>query len=161
MFYGRTSAEPLAFSLQANSVDHQSSSPLFAKLSGELRNMIYEYVFTDSMNTTENNPIFQGHAQDRITCCLGSNHDVYDLPPTNMGVFFLHRCKAVYLETYKYPSLLNPVNIYFLYSTRKCGTRISSGLDHLFRCLGLACIVWHLANLPSCKDWTSQSIKRI
>lgn len=111
MYYGRC-VEPLAFSLDSNSVHQQFQSPLFGTLPTEIRDTIYEYAFTDCTS----NPMNADNPHRRSA---HSNHTSFqakperkELPVCDVAVKFLETCKAVYLEAYKLPFLLNPFILY-------------------------------------------------
>lgn len=96
IFYGRP-IEPLAFYLGAFSeVNQQSECPLYTVLPKEIRDMIFEYALTDDDATS-----------------YGSNHvlmetnDAGGIIKTNIACALLQSCKAVYLEAYRLPMLLN------------------------------------------------------
>ena len=96
-FYGRP-IEPLAFYLPPSSdVQQQWQCPLYGKLPKEARDMVWEYVLTDS----------------RVLFPYGE--EVYRRRRASKAGFakvgnacaLLQTCKAVYLETYCLPMLLN------------------------------------------------------
>ncbi|KAF2006779.1 hypothetical protein P154DRAFT_559249 [Amniculicola lignicola CBS 123094] len=103
MYLGRQ-VEPLAFDLQYRPYNPQSHSPLFGLLPTEVREMVYSYAFTDCNASSPDwdNPyrhnIPPGHDQRK--------------PATDVAINFLQTCRAVYLEAYKLPFLLNPFTVY-------------------------------------------------
>lgn len=101
MHFGRH-VEPLAFSLKPSTVDQQKDCPFFSILAAELRETIYEYAFTDCTSHPPNadNPIRRSNANI--------------LPPCDIALNLLQTCKAIYLEAYRLPFLLNPFTVYTL-----------------------------------------------
>jgi hypothetical protein len=96
-FLGRP-IEPLAFHLPAfSNVNQQKQCPLYGILPKEIRDLIFEYALADDGVPAPNSEnayrrdhgIASGVAQVDIACAL------------------LQTCKAVYLETYRLPLLLN------------------------------------------------------
>ena len=101
MYYGH-STEPLAFSLNADSVSVQDQFPLFTILPNEVRDMIYEFAFTDNTSHPPNrNNKFREYSGR-------GNRPL----PSDIAFPFLQTCKAVYLESYRLPLLLNPLIVY-------------------------------------------------
>ncbi|KAF2864877.1 hypothetical protein BDV95DRAFT_600257 [Massariosphaeria phaeospora] len=98
-YVGR-SIEPLAFSIPLALVSRQDACPLFTQLPLEIREMIYTFALAD---TTSNpidwdNPFRTGHTGD--------------MPKSDIAMCLLQTCRAVYLEAYKLPLLLNPLIVY-------------------------------------------------
>ncbi|OCL07967.1 hypothetical protein AOQ84DRAFT_439882 [Glonium stellatum] len=101
-FY-RKYVQPLAFNLLGGvGVLSQESSPLFSVLPRELRDIIYEYALTD-----ENN-----HPNQDQPVRRAQSYSVADLPKPSIAFNLLLTCRAVYLEAYWLPYILNPVIIY-------------------------------------------------
>ena len=93
--------EPLAFKIEGSPIHPQTYSPLFASLPGEIRNMIYEYVFTKPTKYNEALEIDR-HSGDLV------------IPKFGFSLALLQTCKAIYLEAYKLPLLLNPFCVYVM-----------------------------------------------
>ncbi|KAF2268275.1 hypothetical protein CC78DRAFT_589291 [Lojkania enalia] len=108
MYYGRH-VEPLAFSLADKPIAPQWLCPLFSKIPIEIREMVYEYAFIDcnSMPLDWNNP-YRDHP---ITHHEGIDHGKH-IPHSDISFNFLQTCRAVYLEAYQLPLLLNPFIVY-------------------------------------------------
>lgn len=87
MFYGRP-VSPLAFELQSKPVHHQHQSSLFSRLSSDIRRKIYEYSFTHPTSKTN---------RDRTTFT---------------AIPLLRTCRAIYLESFKLPLLLTPLQFH-------------------------------------------------
>jgi hypothetical protein len=101
MFDGRH-VEPLAFSMDNKSIVAQSQCLLFTVIPNEIRDMIYQYAFTDctSHPPNRNNKFREWDGRQ-------------DLPrPSDIAFPFLQSCKMVYLEAYRLPLLLNPLIVY-------------------------------------------------
>ncbi|KAF2115097.1 hypothetical protein BDV96DRAFT_600230 [Lophiotrema nucula] len=107
MFYGRR-VEPLAFDLEAAPVMSQDCCPLFALTPREIREMIYEYAFTDC---TSNPPDWDNPYRDNPYRREEGDNRV-NLPETDIAIGFLQTCRAVYLEAYHLPILLNRFTVY-------------------------------------------------
>jgi hypothetical protein len=75
---------------------------LYTKLPRELRDLIYEYALTDCTSYPPNrdNPVRQDY------------YGIKDVPPSDMASPLLQTCRAVCLETYKLPMLVNPLNLF-------------------------------------------------
>ncbi|KAF2640376.1 hypothetical protein P280DRAFT_518787 [Massarina eburnea CBS 473.64] len=100
-FYHRR-LEPFAFAIENDPCNPQHESPLFTTVPMEIRNMIYEYALTDCTSHPPNRDnVFRRYPP------RGSK-----LPLSDIGTALLQTCRAVYLETYKMPILLNPYIVY-------------------------------------------------
>lgn len=100
-FYQRR-IEPLAFSLRDQPYNKQEECPLFGTIPREVRDLVYEFAMTDCTSHPPNcDNVFRRDMSSR------------NLPkPTDIALSFLQTCRAVYLEAYKLPFLLNPLIIY-------------------------------------------------
>jgi len=96
-FYGRP-IEPLAFYLPPFSdVQQQWQCPLYGTLPKEVRDMVWEYALTDSralLPYCEN--VFRRQRGSKV-----------DFARVGSACALLQTCKAIYLETYCLPMLLN------------------------------------------------------
>ena len=99
-FYGRP-IEPLAFSLRPSEVDPQAECPLYAVLPKEIRDMIFEYALTyeDACSYGSNHAFIQPHVAEENAEENKFKHTI--------ACALLQSCKAVYLETYRLPILIN------------------------------------------------------
>ena len=97
IFYGRP-IEPLAFYLPPHSdVHQQEQSPLYSVLPNEIRGLLWEFALADDGMPAPNS----GEAHMRI------RRDRGDEARVDSACTLLQTCKAVYLETYRLPMLLN------------------------------------------------------
>ncbi|OAG00828.1 uncharacterized protein CC84DRAFT_1262918 [Paraphaeosphaeria sporulosa] len=96
-FFGRP-IEPLAFYLPAFAyVNQQKQCPFYGILPKEIRDLVFEYALGDNgapAPNSENN--------FRREPCVAS-----DIARTDIACALLQTCKAVYLEAYRLPLLLN------------------------------------------------------
>ncbi|KAF2735753.1 hypothetical protein EJ04DRAFT_183978 [Polyplosphaeria fusca] len=107
MYYGRQT-EPLAWIIEDEPVLRQDKSPLFALIPTEVRDAIYAYAFTDC---TSNPPDWDNPYRDNPYRREEGDNRV-DLPRSDIAVNLLCTCRAVYMEAYQLPILLNPFNVY-------------------------------------------------
>lgn len=96
-FYGRP-IEPLAFYLPPFSdVEQQNQCPLYSVLPKEIRDLVWEYALADDgAPSPDCDNVFR---RERGTEANVAKVDVAHA--------LLQTCKAVYLETYRLPMLLN------------------------------------------------------
>jgi hypothetical protein len=105
MYFGRK-VEPLAFSIALTSVNRQIHCPLFTLLPAEIREVLYEFAFTDcTSNPPNEDNLHRRHPPSRMPV---SRHR----PLCDIAVHLLRTCKAIYLEAYKLPFLLNSYIVY-------------------------------------------------
>ncbi|KAF2476011.1 uncharacterized protein BDR25DRAFT_339902 [Lindgomyces ingoldianus] len=104
MYHGRH-VEPLAFALKDMPTMPQEECPLFSKLPTEVRQMVYDYALTDctSHPLDGDNP----YRQD-----LFYNSQKITIRRPDIAVNLLQTCRAIYLEAYRLPLLLNPFIVY-------------------------------------------------
>ena len=97
VFWGRP-IEPLAFYLTPfSNVQQQEQSPLYGVLPKEIRDMIWEYALVDDgVPSPDRGNIFRRLAGTKA-----------DMVKVDSACALLQTCKAVYLETYRLPMLLN------------------------------------------------------
>ncbi|KAF2681159.1 hypothetical protein K458DRAFT_372674 [Lentithecium fluviatile CBS 122367] len=115
MFYGRH-IEPLAFSLGSESVLQQGHCLLFTVVPKEIRDMVYDYAFTDCRS----NPPNRNNKFREYRGMKGKPR------PSDIAFSFLLTCKSIYLEAYRLPLLLNPLIVYdFQMPTRPHLQRLS------------------------------------
>ncbi|KAF9728996.1 hypothetical protein PMIN06_005457 [Paraphaeosphaeria minitans] len=96
-FFGRP-IEPLAFYLPAfTNVNQQKQCPFYGILPKEIRDLIFEYALADAGAPAPN-------SENKFRREPGAASDVADV---DIACALLQACKAVYLEAYRLPSLLN------------------------------------------------------
>ncbi|ORY15681.1 hypothetical protein BCR34DRAFT_558319 [Clohesyomyces aquaticus] len=108
--YRGWSVEPLAFTLKDKPIATQEKSPLCSTLPSELRQIIYEYALSDCTRspTKSGNPYRRHDSQTKTK---------KRRPSSDIAINLLRSCRAVYLESYQLPLLLNPFIIYNLEAT--------------------------------------------
>ncbi|KAJ4292799.1 hypothetical protein N0V90_009462 [Kalmusia sp. IMI 367209] len=123
-FYGRPT-EPLAFILPSFAdVHQQKQSPLYAVLPKEIRDLVWEYALADDGAPSADSD--NGFRRERGIGAAVAKVD--------SACALLQTCKAVYLETYRLPMLLNGYLAYRINNFRG-GYRIYSpsrpDLEHI------------------------------
>jgi hypothetical protein len=97
VFYGRP-IEPLAFYLPPYSeVQQQKQSPLYNVLPTEIRHLVWEFALADDGAPSPN-------SDNMFRRVYGSEADAAKV---DSACALLETCKAVYLETYRLPMILN------------------------------------------------------
>lgn len=96
VYYGRP-IEPLAFYLPSFSdVDQQKQCPFYGILPKEIRDLIFEYALINNGAPKANND----------NPCRRQRHLEY-VAKVDVACTLLQTCKAIYLETYRLPMLIN------------------------------------------------------
>ncbi|KAL6706412.1 hypothetical protein ACN47E_005518 [Coniothyrium glycines] len=98
--------QPLAWSLQDGDVSNQDSCILFSRLPSELRNLIWEFALTDETSFPPDRE--QATKQSVRERSLAPGGTIPTLYPSDIGFGLLSTCRAIYLETYLLPLILNP-----------------------------------------------------
>ena len=113
VFWGRP-IEPLAFYLPPfSNVLQQEQSPLYGVLPKEIRDMVWEYALVDDGVLSPD--------RDNISRRMPGTKA--DMVKVDSACALLQTCKAVYLETYRLPMLLNGT-----YSLCSCAAPVISSL---------------------------------
>lgn len=116
LYYGRP-IEPLAFYLSSFSdVNHQLQCPLYGVLPTEVRHLVFEYALVDGGAPLPNNDnIFRRQPAN-------SAH----IASMDVACTLLQTCKAIYLEAYRLPMLINGMAFFSsdLYSRVSLGVNV-------------------------------------
>ena len=106
--------EPLAWNIEPDSIVAQVDCPLFTTIPKELRYSIYEYALTESMVCQP------GQTELSMATTMARHRRQQGLSQQrDIAKNLLSTCRAVYLETYLLPIILNPVQFpYFDTRTR-------------------------------------------
>lgn len=117
-FFGRP-IEPLAFYLAPFSdANQQKQSPLYGILPKEIRDLVFEYALADDgIPAPDSDNVFR---RERGVATA--------IAPIDIACALLRTCKAVYLETYRLPMLLNGT---YSPADRRVGILILSTLRHV------------------------------